>query len=368
MQGFVALVGPLVGGDGGLRRTLEVGHHIARHQLVAVQHMLARRPVHRLHHKGAEAAAAFLQALDAGDAVVGGADDPGAAFRHHINDFFRRAVHDLGAAHSMLKVLALVASSADAGLLEGFLAGVGQVDGQHQAPVEAVHGLVVFGGRFLADVPEFFQVGALGHFGVAGGGDGQHGGAVLAGQGHAGGGLHGGHGDGHMGRLVGAQLEHGFVELKPVALVGDGFFFGEQAHDDAQGFVHTEALFGGVDAHHIGVAGEGAGADAEHHAAAGHMVQLGHPVGDHKGVVVGQADHAGAEFDVLGAVGGDADENLRGGDDFPAGAVVFADPGFVEAEVVQPLDEFQVAFQGQGGVFAGPVERAHKDAELHTVG
>ena len=85
-------------------------------------------------------------------------------------------------------------------------------------------------------------------------------------------------------------------------------------------------------------------------------------------MVIGKADDAGAQLDVLGAVGGDADEDFRRGDNFPAGAVMLANPGFVKAEVVEPLHQLQVAFQGKGRVFAGPVERAHKDAKLHAVG
>ena len=191
---------------------------------------------------------------------------------------------------------------------------------------------------------------------------------MLAGQGHAGRGLDRGYRNGHMRGLVGPQLEHGLVELEPVALVRDGFLLGEQPHDDAQGFVHAQALLGGVNAHHVGVAGQRAGADAQHHAAAGHVVQLGHPVGHHEGVVIGEADHAGAQLDVLGAVGGHADEYLGRGDDLPAGAVVLSDPGLVKAQIVQPLHQFHVAFQRQGRVFAGAVERAHEDAKLQAIG
>src|SRR2546428_8906818 len=37
------------------------------------------------------------------------------------------------------------------------------------------------------------------------------------------------------------------------------------------------------------------------------------------------------------------DENLWGGDNLPAGAMVLSDPGLVKAEVVEPLDQLQVA-------------------------
>ena len=83
--------------------------------------------------------------------------------------------------------------------------------------------------------------------------------------------------------------------------------------------------------------------------------------------MVGEADNAGAQLDVLGAVGGDTNKNLWRGDDFPTGAVMLANPGLIEAQVVQPLHQFQVAFESQRWVFAGPVERPHKNAKFHPI-
>ena len=68
---------------------------------------------------------------------------------------------------------------------------------------------------------------------------------------------------------------------------------------------------GHVDAHHEGVRRQRAGADAEHHPAAGEVVEQHHAVGQHQGVVVGQRAHAGAELDVLRALGRGGDEHLR---------------------------------------------------------
>ena len=65
---------------------------------------------------------------------------------------------------------------------------------------------------------------------------------------------------------------------------------------------------------------------------------------------------------------GRGNEYFRGGDKFPAGAVVLADPGLVEAQVVEPLDQFQVPVYGQGGVFTHPVEGAKEYAKLHAFG
>ena len=113
---------------------------------------------------------------------------------------------------------------------------------------------------------------------------------------------------------------------------------------------------------------EGPGPDSHHHAAPGHVVEEDHAVGDHQGVVVGQAEDAGAELDVLCALGGGGYEHLRGGNGLPAAAVVLADPCFVIAEPVEPFQELHVALKGEGWVFGGPVEGGHEDAESHAGG
>src|SRR6266511_913868 len=48
--------------------------------------------------------------------------------------------------------------------------------------------------------------------------------------------------------------------------------------------------------------------------------------------------------------------------------MVFADIGFIEAQHVEPLQDLQVAFQGQGRVFTWPMEGRHEYAELHSGG
>src|SRR5262249_20269656 len=83
-------------------------------------------------------------------------------------------------------------------------------------------------------------------------------------------------------------------------------------------------------------------------------------------MVIGQARHAGAEPDVLGALDGGADEDLRRRDQLPAGRVMLADPGFVVAEPVEPLEQFHVAREREVGIFAEAVERREEDAEGHT--
>ena len=60
------------------------------------------------------------------------------------------------------------------------------------------------------------------------------------------------------------------------------------------------------------------------------------------------------------------DDEFRGGDQFPAGGVVLADPGLVVAEVVEPLEQFHVAADGERRVLAEPVERGEEDAEFQA--
>ena len=96
------------------------------------------------------------------------------------------------------------------------------------------------------------------------------------------------------------------------------------------------------------------------------MVELDEALGDQERVVVGQGGDAGAEADGAGALCGGGDDQLGRGDDLPAGGMVLADPGFIVAEVVEVLDEFDVAADGKVGVVADAVERREKNAEIHA--
>ena len=200
---------------------------------------------------------------------------------------------------------------------------------------------------------------------AAGGGgpDGKQGEAEAAGGPGTGGGDLGGHGDLEAGVGVGAELETGVAEGEPVGLPGHQLGTVEEGQDGLQGLLHPVALVGRVDPHHEGVGGEGAGADPEHDPAPGDVVEEDHPVGQDQGLVVGEGGDPGAEPDVLGPLREDGDGHLGGGDDLVAGRVVLADPGLVEAELVEADDEFEVALDGQGRVLADGVERGDEGAE-----
>src|SRR5262249_26254357 len=83
-------------------------------------------------------------------------------------------------------------------------------------------------------------------------------------------------------------------------------------------------------------------------------------------MVIGQADHTGAQLNVTGTVCGDADENFRAGDGFPAGAMVLTDPRFIESEGVQPLYELEISLESQGGILVDAMKGGHEDAKLHS--
>ena len=72
-----------------------------------------------------------------------------------------------------------------------------------------------------------------------------------------------------------------------------------------------------------------------------------------KRVVVGERHHPGAERMRWVRCGRGGDEDLGRGDDLVAAGVVLADPGLVEAEAVEVLDQGEVAVEGEGGVLAG---------------
>ena len=190
--------------------------------------------------------------------------------------------------------------------------------------------------------------------------------AVLAGGQHAGGRGRGGDGDREARVGVGREVEAGFAQLEPVGLHRDRLVAGEQAGDGVERLVHHRPLLLGLDAHHVGVGDQRAGAAAEHRAAARHVVELHEALRHQEGVVVGQAGDAGAEHDVPGALGGGGDEDLGRGDQLPAGRVVLADPGLVVAELVEPGDELEVAREGQGRVVAHAVEGREEDAEAQA--
>jgi len=48
--------------------------------------------------------------------------------------------------------------------------------------------------------------------------------------------------------------------------------------------------------------------------------------------------------------------------------MMLADPGLVVAELIEPLDQLEIAVERGGGVLADRVEGRHEDAEAHAIG
>ena len=98
--------------------------------------------------------------------------------------------------------------------------------------------------------------------------------------------------------------------------------------------------------------------DAEHDAAARHVIELDDAVRDHQRVVIGQRDDAGAEPDALGALGRGGDEQFGRGDDLEAGRVMLADPGLVVSRAGRAIR----SARGRGASRASDLRRADETA------
>src|SRR5215475_11205460 len=64
---------------------------------------------------------------------------------------------------------------------------------------------------------------------------------------------------------------------------------------------------------------------------------------------------------MLGALGGEGDENFRAGDDLEPGGMMLANPCLVKAELVEPLHQLEVAFEALRRVFLIRMERRQED-------
>ena len=96
------------------------------------------------------------------------------------------------------------------------------------------------------------------------------------------------------------------------------------------------------------------------------MIELYDAVRDHQGVVVRQRDDAGAEPDVLGALGNRGDEQLRRGDGLESCRVMLTNPGLVVTEPVEPFDELEVAMQHIVRILVQGVERRQENPMFHA--
>ena len=128
-------------------------------------------------------------------------------------------------------------------------------------------------------------------------------------------------------------------------------------------FDHHVALLRGVDAEHERVGRELSRAHAEHGPAAGEVVEQHQSVEQHQWVVVRHRVDAGAETDAAGPLARGGQDHLGTGDRLVPRRVVLADPRLVEAELLDELDQLDVAPDLQCRVDAGIVMRRDEGAE-----
>ena len=157
-----------------------------------------------------------------------------------------------------------------------------------------------------------------------------------------------------------AQLKEGSVDR-------DAALFGKKPLDRLDALDHPITLRRRLDSEHVRVGRERAGTASEDDAPTGDLIEHRETVRDIERMVIRHADDARSQHDPLGACGSDGHEDLRRRDNLPSGGVMLADKGFIEAEFIEPFDQFQVALEGERGIFADPMERGHEDAEFHAV-
>ena len=341
--------------------------HLTREQFVGMEGGGRGCPVVAEQQEGAEAARAVQQVLDVGDGVGGGADAAIAACRIVFHELVggrgRSGVigerHEAGRAEVVGEVLQAVGA-----VLDGLLAGVGEVDDAQHPPVVPVRfGPAGFGGLVAHRVPGGLDGGvATGHRHR----QGEQGRAQCPRQSRPRWGNHCRGGNLGIRPGVGADMQGGVAQGEPVGLAVDPLVGcgAEQRQDRLQRLLHHRPLVHRVDAHHVGVGRQRARPGAEHHPAAGEVVEQHPAVGDHERMVVGQGHHPGAQPDVSGPFGRGGDEHLGTRDEFVTAGMVFAEPGLVVAEPVQRLDAVHVVLQCGGGGLTHGVEGGDEHTEI----
>ena len=98
------------------------------------------------------------------------------------------------------------------------------------------------------------------------------------------------------------------------------------------------------------------------------MIELDNAFSNPQGIVIRDADDAGAKFDVAGALRGDGDENFRRGTNLGSGRMMFAAPSFVIIAPIEPLNELEVLFQSQGRVKYQPYGTAQEKYQIASDG
>src|SRR6185437_4760234 len=92
------------------------------------------------------------------------------------------------------------------------------------------------------------------------------------------------------------------------------------------------------------------------------MIELHHAIGEDEGMVIGQRKHAGAEHDALGARRRAGDEEVGRAIELEAAGMMLADPRLGEAEILEILDQLEIALHQERRVFVGRVKGRQENA------
>ena len=167
------------------------------------------------------------------------------------------------------------------------------------------------------------------------------------------------------------RIEHrvGLADVPVLALVVERLVFRPDPQDDLQRFARHVAVLAGeaVDVEHRPITWQAARGDAEQQPPLRQVVEEGDAVRQFAGMMVRQQEPARPEPYVVGLHQCLRHQQVGRGVRFPRRRVVFADPGFAEAQLVRPLDHFQVPLMP---VVQGPfwrVRRHREEAVVHDV-
>ena len=157
-------------------------------------------------------------------------------------------------------------------------------------------------------------------------------------------------------------------DVPVLSFVDVGRIVGPEGEDVVYRLAHHRAPIG-VPAHveELEVRGEAPGPDAHLEAPAREVVEHRGVARDHRRMLEGKAEDAGAELDAAGALDEGREEDERRGDGLGEGAQVLPDPALEEPEAIGEDDGLPILFQHLRVVAPDVVYRLHEHAELHGV-
>src|ERR1700733_2611739 len=137
----------------------------------------------------------------------------------------------------------------------------------------------------------------------------------------------------------------------------------EQSHDHAEALFEQPPCVGLFDADHRPVGRQRAGSDAKHDAPAREMVEQDYALGDPKRIMIREADDAGAKLNVARPFRSHGHEDFGRSADLRSRRMMFAEPRFVIAAAIEPLDELKIALERERRIDARLMKGRQKDAK-----